>query len=942
MTRDNDTEDGITGNGSVHGFPLESRTPAVNSKGAAKCDDSSFRSGASQGSEDGSFSLSFYGIALMPGVSCCDEDEPPLVFSDRKEALRCAKKYKGARFKAFPSREEAVAYCERSAADAEEEVDCAAALVGERPSSYRGPKSQDVVRLRKAIECGDAETVRQCVWANPRYLISSGDTPTVMQEGFRYNAMHVTCMRRQPAILQLILETIEDPKFLELLYPDDTEAVRQQRTAFLVDLYLNMPDKGRCETPLHFACKFGCARAVEILLSHHLCDRTRTNKYGQTARDIICERITAPDAELRKQIESYFEDRFFVPVLRSEDNSVAPLVGQPFSPDAGRGIPFSGRPPQSPRPQSPRDPSLVVVATVGPMSPTEAEQVYKSWKTPPRRRLDATSFGPLDHVRLSDPEKGLERVGRNIAKELSLPWSEFWPFLGTWCNLSSSEGLSKLEAHLRKMHVKVLNERRARENETFLRSSSADADPPSNGGKSGSLSPMSQLCWNLGNFHVSSISPASTSTGSDTVFYGDGRDVVSSTPAPARRVSAKAPARSAGTAMETEASPSGDGPWVLGASQMVAQQMLSVLYDAIIGGKEGMAQETTIGAQLAEQVLTDLGELERSLSNLAAATGADLLGTPAQLHGHLARLVYDGLRECAVPTERMQLCFCLRAYLSRRQSTLSPPSTDDEDEDAPMRFFRKPTLLRRSRRTLHRHLQCVLHRLCVLLQRDSANADDDDEGAEPAACRCSWPSGSRRPDAWNGEEYGGRSTSSPRAHLRLPLEGWSPLKASPSASFGLEENGEEEDMDEAFYTPPSSGPASSSSSPPSSELHTPDEAPEVFMQGKHPSKVDLDVLRALEFVSVDPVLYPCVYQWKQLVLSFPEESSSKWQSPCAARTRRPFFSDATRSPLAPSSDGSLSAAALRHPYGRDPSSLFGTVPRNLWNTFSDMDEDGNV
>ena len=48
-------------------------------------------------------------------------------------------------------------------------------------SAFRGPKPQELVRLRKAIEGGDLPTVRTMVWGTPRYLVSSGDTPTVLQ-----------------------------------------------------------------------------------------------------------------------------------------------------------------------------------------------------------------------------------------------------------------------------------------------------------------------------------------------------------------------------------------------------------------------------------------------------------------------------------------------------------------------------------------------------------------------------------------------------------------------------------------------------------------------------------------------------------------------------------------------------------------------------------------
>lgn len=46
---------------------------------------------------------------------------------------------------------------------------------------------------------------------------------------------------------------------------------------------------------------------------------------------IICDRLTNADASLKEEIANYLEEQFYVPVLRSEDNSIQPVVGQPFS-----------------------------------------------------------------------------------------------------------------------------------------------------------------------------------------------------------------------------------------------------------------------------------------------------------------------------------------------------------------------------------------------------------------------------------------------------------------------------------------------------------------------------------------------------------------------------------------------------------------------------------
>lgn len=69
-------------------------------------------------------------------------------------------------------------------------------------------------------------------------------TPTVFfQEGCRYNVMHVAAKENQASICQLTLETLENPEFMRLMYPDDDQNMLQQRIYYIVDLYLNTPDK---------------------------------------------------------------------------------------------------------------------------------------------------------------------------------------------------------------------------------------------------------------------------------------------------------------------------------------------------------------------------------------------------------------------------------------------------------------------------------------------------------------------------------------------------------------------------------------------------------------------------------------------------------------------------------------------------------------------------
>jgi hypothetical protein len=63
------------------------------------------------------------------------------------------------------------------------------------------------------------------------------------------------------------------------------------------------------------------------------------------------------------------------------------------------------------------------------------------------------------HIVRSDAEKGWERIARTYALETySIPWCEYWPFLNTYIDLSSIDGLRLLEYYLqqRVLHSQIL------------------------------------------------------------------------------------------------------------------------------------------------------------------------------------------------------------------------------------------------------------------------------------------------------------------------------------------------------------------------------------------------------------------------------------------------------------------------------------------------------
>ena len=159
-----------------------------------------------------------------------------------KEELHDALKVlKGARFKWFPTEQEAIAAYDDLQAEAKENTTLVTNKEG--ASIYPSLSTVALNKFRKLIEDGNLEEFRECVWNNPRYLISAGDAPELLKPGTRYNALHVAARCNKVEFCKEILTMIESMEFWTKLYPDDTQEARMKRKRHVVDLYLNMPDK---------------------------------------------------------------------------------------------------------------------------------------------------------------------------------------------------------------------------------------------------------------------------------------------------------------------------------------------------------------------------------------------------------------------------------------------------------------------------------------------------------------------------------------------------------------------------------------------------------------------------------------------------------------------------------------------------------------------------
>lgn len=197
-----------------------------------------------------------------------------------------------------------------------------------------------------------------------------------------------------------------------------TGTVEQVSTNFFYLLYQ------ACDTPLHFASKFASVDCVKLLLSYPQCVVNQANKLGMTPAQVICDR-KRDEAEKKKQLEILFESIYYIPIMRTDDSvKVGPPQEKVDSPD--------------------------VKAVAGPLSPQLAQEMYKFLKSPDRK-------SPFAHIRLTDSQKGVEKMARAKCRQMNVRWVEYWPFLNFDVDLATKQGLDLLERHFEKVAQELTN-----------------------------------------------------------------------------------------------------------------------------------------------------------------------------------------------------------------------------------------------------------------------------------------------------------------------------------------------------------------------------------------------------------------------------------------------------------------------------------------------------
>lgn len=807
----------------------------------------------------------YYGISIPSDANVNGSEDLLHVYTDKTEALKIVKKFKKARFKAFKSRQEAVEFAVHgsdiltvTSPGMGENSETSSPLLGEKPSPFKGPKPQDLVRLRRLIERGDSVKFSSTVWENPRYLVSSGDTPAILQEGCRYNALHVAAMAKNAEICDLVLRTVGDVTFIQLLYGEDDVPSCQERARILVDLYLNTPCKGMNETPLHFAVKFGAVSVVETLLSYPQCDKYVRNKLGSTPKDVICGRVSKPSKELVRELEALLDDRFYVPVLRSEDNSMQPTVGEPFSPACPLVLKAN-----------PINPRMEIRAYAGPMGREEATTFRKKWKTPPRilrtpiRNVEMQQYtgSPIAHdVRLQDTEKGLERVGRDLAKQFRVGWNEYWPFLDTFTNLASWDGLQKLESYLRRRYhdavVKPVREDKPTVIPSYCSTVQSSGD--------GAISPISDLCLA---FRACSLSD--NNLNKLTI-----RNKPKVTQTSCNRCSGDLNVPVEEENLHTIPNP-GHSPflYVEKSCQVFAKRISDFL--SIIGRS----------SRFGETVFNVLKLEVRRLQDLICSFKEDTRFVSVDfnlLHSRIAMIV--GYKLCELESEEMELVASGLKCIVSASRGLETFSDDEDSLNASYRSKQMVAEQQKKSESERGQVKCLAEHILNALEKHEDGPErvkTEDEcikvwgnAVECVCLRQNFARNTRKGSSLKRSRYvPPKGMDGVTRRLAFDIDGSSDKTDKESA----EKVSDDEDDD--FYTPPSSPEVARCESDDDGDMATPDEGVDVYIEGDAPSKLDVAVMQAIEGANISVLEFPNIYRWRHSVLLHSDQERAAWSSP---------------------------------------------------------------
>ncbi|CAD5114872.1 DgyrCDS3905 [Dimorphilus gyrociliatus] len=381
-----------------------------------------FKESVTLANSNGSSDKIYYAVSQPPKKSPYSNGLENWIFTDQLSACRAAKSVPGARFKNFSSYADALEFASTPAPLPN------TLMRGDEPkpaNDLPSLRKQDLNKLRHLIEQDKYDEFEDTIRSNAKYLVNSAnDLPTILKEGVRYNALHVCATHNRDAFAKLIIKLIKDKTLMKEMYSSSDDDLITDKTDILLHSYINGCDGIRGDTPLHLSARLNHWQIAKVILQEPILERNRVNKEKEKVEDVIGDRVKT-SREDKEKFMKLLRDCYYVPILRAEDFSSPPQIGEAVQ-----------TPPRTAKIGQNSSP-LRVHALAGPMSAEDASNFKKICTSPMKRA-----------IRCRDLEKGMEKVGRSAAKDMKIGFSEYWEFLDDFADFSTIEGLQKLEDFL--------------------------------------------------------------------------------------------------------------------------------------------------------------------------------------------------------------------------------------------------------------------------------------------------------------------------------------------------------------------------------------------------------------------------------------------------------------------------------------------------------------
>ncbi|KRT82481.1 hypothetical protein AMK59_4868, partial [Oryctes borbonicus] len=496
-------------------------------------------------------------------------------------------------------------------------------------------------------------------------------------------------------------------------------------------------------------------------------------------------------------------------------------------------------------------PRMEIRAYAGPMDKPGADKFRKLWKTPPRivNKFSShpnlsSSFHTAANLKLKDHEKGLETVGRELACEYEIGWKEYWPFLGGFVDLSSTEGLQQLEHYL-ESRINGVNYN------TSISLNCTNSKSPINEvcDEQSVESPISELCkaFQSCTINDNGIKRSVSKIKIPDDCFRDSEDI----------------------ALKPELSPF----MCLEKSCQVFAHRIAIDILNIIETEDTTGDILETQMKFLEQLILSYLDDGR-FSNINFHS----------VHARLATLVYLQLHENGIDDGSIKL------YMEKMQENCNKNfdcfSSDDESA-----YYRTTLTLKKSTSS-NKQLLCVVSSILNLLKEIesiskmcTSEEDCQNVWSECEKCTCVW-------QVRNMRKSGSLKRNSQK--LKMSIRNCYD-NVSRKLTFGTDELDHEDiknghdiqhasdtvSSDDEFYTPPSSPSLlrELSDDEEFDESLVPDS--DIFIEGNQPTKLDHDVYNALKYAlnKLNPKDYPNIYKWHHTVSQYDEKEKESWCSP---------------------------------------------------------------